>query len=35
MEVNDTSIGLSPDHELEDMGFMRDLVIQEMERIYK
>jgi len=34
MEVNDTSIGLAPDNELEDMGHIRDLVMKQMELIY-
>jgi len=34
LEVNDTSIGLSPDHEEEDNGYIRDLVMEKFRKIY-
>jgi len=35
LEMNDTSIGLGPDKEEEDMGYIRDLVIEKMKKIYE
>jgi len=34
LEVNDSSIGLHPDREKEDMVFIKDLVIQKMSELY-
>lgn len=35
LEVNDSSIGLSPTYEKEDMGYMRDLVVEKMNQIFQ
>jgi len=34
LEVNDCSIGLGPDHEEEDSGYIRDLVIERMNKLF-
>jgi len=35
LEVNDSSIGLHPEREQEDMGFMRDMVLERMTALFK